>query len=73
MMESNLGGKDFSYKEFISVSDYNTLREAVKWGKLVEEQAQQRLMGSAYVVGCYYGQKIAGCARIIWDGGYMLI
>lgn len=62
---------DLAYKEFVSVSDYNTLREAVKWGKLVEEQAQQGLMGSAYVVGCYDGPQIAGCARIIWDGGYI--
>lgn len=27
------------YKELLSVKDYNTLREAVGWGKLCEEQA----------------------------------
>lgn len=62
---------DFFYKEFVSVTDYNALREAVKWGKLAVEQAQQGLKGSAYVVGCYDGSQIAGCARIIWDGGYI--
>lgn len=27
------------YKEGISTDDYNTLREAVGWGKLCDEQA----------------------------------
>ena len=29
------------FKECIEVKDYNALREAVGWGKLCEEQAQQ--------------------------------
>ncbi len=59
------------YKEFISVEDYNILREAVGWGKLCDEQAQQGLDNSAYVISCYDNDKIVGTARIIWDKGYI--
>ena len=59
------------YKECISTEDYNTLREAVGWGKLCDEQAQQGLENSVYVVSCYDNNKIVGTARIIWDGGYI--
>lgn len=59
------------YKECISTEDYNTLREAVGWGKLCDEQAQQGLENSVYVVSCYDDNKIVGTARIIWDGGYI--
>lgn len=61
----------FHYKEFLCVDDYNTLREAVGWGKLCDEQAQQGLLNSAYVIGCYENDKIIGSARIIWDKGYI--
>ena len=59
------------YKEFISVEDYNLLREAVGWEKICGEQAQQGLDNSAYVIGCYEDNKIVGSARIIWDRGYI--
>lgn len=61
----------FHYKEFLCVDDYITLREAVGWGKLCDEQAQQGLLNSAYVIGCYENDKIIGSARIIWDKGYI--
>lgn len=59
------------YKEFITPEDYNTLREAVGWGELLSEQAEQSLAGSAYVVSCYDDNKIVGSARVIWDRGYV--
>ncbi|MGN0144379.1 MAG: GNAT family N-acetyltransferase [Clostridium sp.] len=59
------------YKESISVEDYNMLREAVGWGKLCDEQAQQGLDHSAYIISCYDNDKIVGTARIIWDKGYI--
>lgn len=33
------------YRELISVEDYNKLREAVGWGKLCDEQAQEWICG----------------------------
>lgn len=59
------------YKDTINVEDYNSLREAVGWGKLIEDQAKQGLKHSAYIVSCYDEEKIAGTARIIWDKGYV--
>lgn len=59
------------YREYISVEDYNKLREAVGWGSLCEEQARAGLNNSAYVISCYDGEKTIGTARVIWDGGYI--
>lgn len=59
------------YKECISVEDYNTLREAVGWGTLCDEQVRQGLEHSTYVISGYYKDKIIGSARIIWDRGYI--
>lgn len=62
---------DITYRENINVNDYNLLREAVGWGALCNEQAQQGLDHSAYVISCYDKEKIVGSARIIWDRGYI--
>lgn len=64
-------GMNITYQEVISVEDYNILREAVGWGSLCDEQAQQGLDHSAYVIGCYDNDKIVDTARIIWDKGYI--
>lgn len=61
---------DITYKNTISIEDYQALRSAVKWEKLVDEQAQEGLKGSCYIVSGYDNQKIISCARILWDGGH---
>lgn len=62
---------NITYKNHISVADYNALREAVGWGSLCEEQAAQGLKHSAYVISCYDNGQIVGTARVIWDRGYI--
>ncbi|MCC9296415.1 GNAT family N-acetyltransferase [Clostridium sp. MT-14] len=62
---------DFSYKNGISVDDYNRLRDAVGWDTLNKEQAQAGINRSRMVVSCYEKNKIIGSARILWDGGYI--
>ena len=59
------------YREQLSPEDYNKLRQAVGWGALCLEQAQLGLPHSALVVSCYSNSEIAGCARLLWDYGYM--
>ena len=59
------------YRDFVAVEDYQALRRAVGWEKLTDQQAQQGLTYSTYVVGCYEGEKIAGCMRVLWDRGYI--
>lgn len=62
---------NIQYKEKITVEEYNGLREIVGWGKLCDEQAQQGLEHSAYVISCYDDDVIVGTARVIWDRGYV--
>lgn len=59
------------YKETINVDDYNALRDAVGWGALCKEQAQQGLDHTSYLISCYDQDHIVGCARVIWDRGYV--
>lgn len=59
------------YGNEINVKDYNMLRDVVKWGALAENQAQMGLDNSAFIVSCMDGEKTIGCARLIWDGGYV--
>ncbi len=59
------------YGNEINVKDYNMLRDVVKWGALAEDQAQMGLDNSAFIVSCMDGEKTIGCARLIWDGGYV--
>lgn len=59
------------YKEEISVSDYNALRESVGWKVLDEVQAQSGLDHSEYVVAAFDGAKPIGSARVVGDHGYM--
>lgn len=60
-----------TYKNTISVEDYNALRDAVGWGALCNEQAKQGLDHSAYIISCYDNKQIIGTARILWDYGYI--
>lgn len=62
---------ELDYREQITAEDYNKLREAVGWGALCREQAQLGLDHSALVVSCRRDGEIAGCARLLWDHGYM--
>lgn len=62
---------ELQYGNEISVADYNMLRDVVKWGMVIEEQAETGLRNSALIVSCRDGEKTIGCARLIWDGGYV--
>ena len=60
-----------TYQEHISVEEYHTLREAVGWGALCPEQAQLGLDHTAYLAACCIDGEAVGCARLLWDHGYM--
>lgn len=57
------------YSNTLSVSEYDELRCAVKWQGLVEEQVQQLIDNSDFIISCRDGEKIVGCARVFWDKG----
>lgn len=58
-----------TYKNFISPSDYNSLRECVGWGRLPLEQAQAGLKGSTFIVVACDEELAVGTARVLYDGG----
>ncbi len=60
-----------SYNNELSAKEYCNLRSMVGWTQLIEEQAQSGLDHSDFVIACREGNKIIGCARIFWDGGYI--
>ena len=62
-----------TYKSTIPVKEYNAMREAVGWKVLEEEQAQTGLDNSAYLTSVWDGDKPVGMARVVSDGGYMML
>lgn len=59
-----------TYKNDISVADYNALRISAGWREIHPEQAAAGFAGSALIVPAQDGDKTAGTARLVWDGGY---
>jgi GNAT superfamily N-acetyltransferase len=57
------------YKDTITANEVNTIRKSMGWRQDNPEQLQAGLDGSAMVVAAYDGDKAAGMARLIWDGG----
>ena len=61
---------NITYTNSINVDDYSALRKSAGWSTIPSEQAQAGLDGSAFVIAALDGEKVAGTARLIWDGGY---
>lgn len=59
------------YSNRLSAKEYCELRAAVDWQPLIEEQVQSGLDSSDFVIACRDDDKIVGCARILWDKGYI--
>ena len=63
--------ENLTFSEGIDLAAYQQLRAMCGWTELPEEEARAGLEGSAYTVSCLDGEKTVGCARIVWDGGYV--
>ena len=59
------------YNNNLSVKEYCELRAAVAWQPIIKEQAQSGLNGSDFIIACRDNDNIVGCARILWDKGYI--
>ena len=59
------------YNNNLSVKEYCELRVAVAWQPIIKEQAQSGLNGSDFIIACRDNDNIVGCARILWDKGYI--
>ncbi len=62
---------DLIYRDFITVEDYNKLRECVGWGGLSGKQAQKGIDNCTYLVAVYDKEQSIGMSRLIHDGGYV--
>lgn len=60
-----------TFRNDISTGDYQSLRAAVLWEKLPDEQAAAGLQSACNALACYDGEMCVGFARILWDGGYI--
>lgn len=61
----------YAYTQDLPVEAYQHLRSAVHWPELPLEEAASGLEHSAYTVACRFGSEVIGCARIVWDHGYI--
>lgn len=64
---------DIEYVNSISCTDYNHLRKSVGWNEIAVRQAQIGINNSAYIVSAIYKGKTVGMARVVSDGGYVVI
>ena len=55
----------------LSAKEYCTLRAAVQWQPIPEEQAESGLQHSDFIAVWRDGETVAGCARVFWDKGYI--
>lgn len=62
-----------TYRSHIPEKDYNDIRDAVGWKRLDPQQSETGLKNSAYVTAAWDGEKPVGMARVISDGGYMML
>lgn len=62
-----------TYKNTVSAEEVNFLRASVGFRQILPEQIEAGLNGSAFIVSAYDQCRIAGMARLIWDGGMVAL
>ena len=61
------------YTNQISVEDYNFLRKSVGWNEIKEKQALTGISNSAFLISAVANDKAVGTARVVSDGGYIML
>ena len=64
---------EITYTDYISIQDYNMLREAVGWGSCRPERVQMALARSDFLISALWNGKTIGMARVVQDGLQALI
>lgn len=64
---------NIKYIDKISVADYNYLRKVSGWNEIEEKQALTGIQNSAFLISAVHNDKTVGMARVISDGGYVVI
>ena len=64
---------NIKYKNKISIDDYIKLRKTADWKDISRRQAKAGLKNSVYALSAKIGNKTVGMARIVGDGGYVML
>ncbi len=64
---------EVKYTNELPVKDFNRLRKTVGWKEINESQALRGIQNSFFIVSAIYGEEVIGFARVISDGGYVII
>ena len=59
------------YSNDLTAGEYSELRSSVGWLALADEQVKSCLDHSDFLIACRDDERIAGCARLFWDKGYI--
>ena len=60
-------------KTKISIDDYINLRKTADWKDISRRQARAGLKNSVYKLSAKIGNKTVGMARVVGDGGYVML
>ena len=61
------------YTDYISIEEYNELRESVDWVRVVPRRADIALNHSFFLLVARYEERPVGMVRIISDGGWSFL
>jgi len=64
---------DITFKNKISVNDYIKLRRTADWKDISKRQVRAGLRNSVYLLSARHNKMTIGMARVIGDGGYVLL
>ena len=64
---------DIKYINQISAADFNYLRKTAGWHEVEEKQALTGIKNSVFIISALHDGKTVGMARVVGDGGYVMI
>ena len=64
---------DVTFKNRIPVKDYIRLRRTADWNELSRRQVRTGLRNSALQLAARHKRKTVGMARVVGDGGYVML
>jgi len=64
---------DITYINELSVADFNNLRKSAGWKEIEENQAFIGIQNSAFIITAVHDEKVVAFARVVSDGGYVVI
>ena len=64
---------NLTFKSKISLADYLHLRQSADFRDINKKRAKAGLKNSLFIIAAKYNRKTIGMARVIGDGGYIML